>query len=117
VSFNTGMMNLVIHQQLQSLLWHLLRHLVSLLDLINLTKILNLPIIATTVDVERVFSEGRNQINWNQKSMSSQAFRAQMCVGSWYSAPWFSMDLADISKKLQVYIDPYRLYRSYSHIE
>jgi hypothetical protein len=47
---------------------------------------------ATSSDSERSFSEGRHQINWNQMSMSFQAFRAQMSVGSWSKAPFFSID-------------------------
>ncbi|KAK6971893.1 putative AC transposase [Favolaschia claudopus] len=46
---------------------------------------------ATSVDAERSFSEGRNQIAWNQKSMSSQAFRAKMAS---CQAPFFNLDSA-----------------------
>ncbi|KAK7021592.1 hypothetical protein R3P38DRAFT_2527326, partial [Favolaschia claudopus] len=46
---------------------------------------------ATSVDSERAFSEGRNQIAWNQHSMSSQAFRAQMSLASWSDAPFFDL--------------------------
>ncbi|KAK7037089.1 hypothetical protein R3P38DRAFT_2516794, partial [Favolaschia claudopus] len=47
--------------------------------------------IPTSVDSERAFSEGRNQIAWNQHSMSSQAFRAQMSLASWSDAPFFDL--------------------------
>jgi len=47
------------------------------------------------MDVERAFSEGRNQVNWNQQTMTSQTFRSQMCTGLWYKAPWFSLDHAE----------------------
>ncbi|KAK7456412.1 hypothetical protein VKT23_010660 [Stygiomarasmius scandens] len=47
---------------------------------------------ATSADSERSFSEGRHQISWNQTSMSSQAFRAKMSVGSWSRAPFFSLE-------------------------
>ncbi|KZT63504.1 hypothetical protein DAEQUDRAFT_655905, partial [Daedalea quercina L-15889] len=50
---------------------------------------------ATTADAERQFSEGRNQINWNQHSMSSQTFRMKMCLAAWSKAPWFTMDDAE----------------------
>ncbi|KAI0070266.1 hypothetical protein K474DRAFT_1579070, partial [Panus rudis PR-1116 ss-1] len=49
---------------------------------------------ATTADAERAFSEGRNQVNWNQRSMSSQTFRAKMSLGAWSQAPWFNKDEA-----------------------
>ncbi|KZT64555.1 hypothetical protein DAEQUDRAFT_769611 [Daedalea quercina L-15889] len=50
---------------------------------------------ATTADAERQFSEGRNQINWNQHSMSSQTFPPKMCLAAWSKAPWFTMDDAE----------------------
>ncbi|KAK7041090.1 hypothetical protein R3P38DRAFT_2512622, partial [Favolaschia claudopus] len=46
---------------------------------------------ATSVDSERAFSEGRNQISWNQHCMSSQTFRAQMSLASWSEAPFFDL--------------------------
>ncbi|KAK7461760.1 hypothetical protein VKT23_008190 [Stygiomarasmius scandens] len=49
---------------------------------------------ATSADSERSFSEGRTQVAWNQTNMSSQAFRAQMAIGSWYRAPFFKMEQA-----------------------
>ncbi|KAI0658318.1 hypothetical protein C8Q70DRAFT_994701 [Cubamyces menziesii] len=49
---------------------------------------------ASTAPVEREFSMGRTQINWNQESMSSQTFRAKMCVAAWSSAPWYDEDVA-----------------------
>ncbi|KAF9011674.1 hypothetical protein BDZ89DRAFT_885272, partial [Hymenopellis radicata] len=49
---------------------------------------------ATSCGGERSFSEGRNQVGWNQHSMSSQAFREQMSLGSWSTAPFFDLDKA-----------------------
>jgi hypothetical protein len=49
---------------------------------------------ATSVEAERVFSEGRNQVQWNQESLSSQTFRAEMSMGAWTKAPWFNIDRA-----------------------
>ena len=53
------------------------------------------PPSATTADAERTFSEGRNQIAWNQHAMSSQTFRAKMSLGAWAEAPWFSNEIAE----------------------
>ena len=50
---------------------------------------------ATTADAERAFSEGRNQVAWNQHAMSSQTFRAKMSLGAWVDAPWFSNEIAE----------------------
>ncbi|KAI0726111.1 ribonuclease H-like domain-containing protein [Fomitopsis betulina] len=50
---------------------------------------------ATTADAERAFSEGRNQIAWNQHAMSSQTFRAKASLGAWADAPWFSNEMAE----------------------
>ena len=41
----------------------------------------------TSVDAERVFSGGRLQVNHFQHQMSSQSFKAQVAVGSWYDTP------------------------------
>ncbi|KIM55218.1 hypothetical protein SCLCIDRAFT_1221362 [Scleroderma citrinum Foug A] len=41
----------------------------------------------TSVDAERVFSGGRLQVNHLQHQMSSQSFKAQVAVGSWYDTP------------------------------
>ncbi|KAJ7619599.1 hypothetical protein FB45DRAFT_755220, partial [Roridomyces roridus] len=49
---------------------------------------------ATSVDAERAFSEGRHQVSWNQHSMTSQAFRAQMAIASWANAPFFDLTSA-----------------------
>nr|GAT43270.1 predicted protein [Mycena chlorophos] len=50
---------------------------------------------ATSVDMERAFSEGRNMCAWNQRSMSSQTFREQISVAAWYDAPFFDMGIAE----------------------
>ena len=39
--------------------------------------------LATTVDVERVFSHGRFLLPYTRNQLSSDSFRAQMCVGAW----------------------------------
>ena len=41
------------------------------------------PLLATTVDVERVFSRGRFLLPYTRNQLSSDSFRAQMCVGAW----------------------------------
>jgi hypothetical protein len=43
--------------------------------------------LASSVDAERAFSGGRLQVNHLQHGVSSQTFRAQMAVGSWYKTP------------------------------
>ncbi|KAI0727722.1 hypothetical protein C8Q72DRAFT_436631 [Fomitopsis betulina] len=50
---------------------------------------------ATTADAERAFSEGRNQVAWNQRVMSSQTFRAKMSFGAWATAPWFNYSIGE----------------------
>ncbi|KAI0662356.1 ribonuclease H-like domain-containing protein, partial [Cubamyces menziesii] len=50
--------------------------------------------IASTAPAEREFSEGRTMINWNQEGMSSQTFRAKMCVSAWSGAPWYNEEVA-----------------------
>lgn len=42
---------------------------------------------ASSVDAERAFSGGRLQVNHLQHGVSSQTFKAQMAVGSWYKTP------------------------------
>ncbi|KAI0312269.1 hypothetical protein OF83DRAFT_1067493, partial [Amylostereum chailletii] len=49
---------------------------------------------ATGADAERVFSEGRNQLSWNQHSMSPQTFRNKMSIGAWSKAPCFDVEMA-----------------------
>ncbi|KAH9832093.1 uncharacterized protein C8Q71DRAFT_704957, partial [Rhodofomes roseus] len=49
----------------------------------------------TTADAELAFSEGRNQVAWNQRAMSSQTFRAKMSLGAWADAPWFDYNVAE----------------------
>ncbi|KAF7300733.1 HAT family dimerization protein [Mycena kentingensis (nom. inval.)] len=44
---------------------------------------------ATSVDVERAFSEGRREIGFMQHNMSAQTFRAEMALGSWDGQPFF----------------------------
>jgi hypothetical protein len=43
--------------------------------------------LASSVDAERAFSGGRLQVNHLQHGVSSQTFKAQMAVGSWYNTP------------------------------
>ena len=40
-------------------------------------------ILATTVDVERMFSQGRIVLSHIRNCLSSQSTRALMCVGAW----------------------------------
>ena len=42
---------------------------------------------ATSVDAERAFSKGRQQVNFTQHNMSSETFTARMAVGSWAKTP------------------------------
>ncbi|KAG1847936.1 hypothetical protein C8R48DRAFT_563267, partial [Suillus tomentosus] len=42
---------------------------------------------ASSVDAERAFSGGCLQVNHLQHGVSSQTFKAQMAVGSWYNTP------------------------------
>ncbi|KAF8234898.1 hypothetical protein L208DRAFT_1131263, partial [Tricholoma matsutake] len=44
---------------------------------------------ASSVDAEWAFSSGCLQISHLQHNMSSQAFRAQMAVGSWAQSPLY----------------------------
>ena len=41
--------------------------------------------IATSVDVERLFSRGRNVLSHVRNRLSSQSVRALLCLGSWSS--------------------------------
>ncbi|KAI0721753.1 hypothetical protein C8Q72DRAFT_1001264 [Fomitopsis betulina] len=50
---------------------------------------------ATTTDTEQQFSEGWNQINWNQHSMLLQTFCVKMCVAVWSKAPLFNIDVVE----------------------
>ena len=47
------------------------------------------PVIASSVNAERAFSGGRLQVNHLQHGMSSQTFKAQTAVGSWFGPPIF----------------------------
>ncbi|KAL1688913.1 hypothetical protein GGG16DRAFT_37664, partial [Schizophyllum commune] len=49
---------------------------------------------ATTVDVERAFSEGRREVNFMQTSMSHDTFNASMVVGSLAKLPSFDIKRA-----------------------
>ena len=44
-------------------------------------------VLASSVDAERAFSGGRLQVNHLQHQISSQSFKAQVAVGSWYNSP------------------------------
>jgi len=46
-------------------------------------------VIASSVDAERAFSGGRLQVNHLQHGMSSQTFKAQTAVSSWFGPPIF----------------------------
>lgn len=41
---------------------------------------------ATSVDVERVFSRGRNLLPYNRNRLSTQSIRALLCLGEWSRA-------------------------------
>lgn len=53
-----------------------------------------IPYTATSVEAERAFSKGRNQIDWNQESMGQETFNPRMVMESWAKAPWFNMETA-----------------------
>ncbi|KAG2053088.1 hypothetical protein BDR06DRAFT_886591 [Suillus hirtellus] len=42
---------------------------------------------ASLVDAEQAFSGGCLQVNHLQHGVSSQTFKTQMAVGSWYNTP------------------------------
>ncbi|KZV81577.1 hypothetical protein EXIGLDRAFT_590460, partial [Exidia glandulosa HHB12029] len=42
-----------------------------------------LVIPATSVDVERVFSRGRQLLPYNRNRLSAESVRALLCVGAW----------------------------------
>ncbi|KAG2353393.1 hypothetical protein BDR07DRAFT_1283007 [Suillus spraguei] len=42
---------------------------------------------ASSVDAEQAFSGGRLQVNHLQHGISSQTFKAQVSVGSWFNTP------------------------------
>ena len=52
----------------------------------SLRKLMSI-LLASSVDAERTFSGGRLQVNHLQHQMSSQSFKAQVAVGSWYNTP------------------------------
>jgi hypothetical protein len=70
---------------LASIAWHwitllsLVRVFISLLLFIQLITI----ILATSVDVERVFSQGRLLLSHIRSRLSVQSTRALMCLGVW----------------------------------
>jgi hypothetical protein len=43
--------------------------------------------LASSVDAERAFSNGRLMVNHLQHQMSSRTFQAKMAVGSWAGTP------------------------------
>ncbi|KAL1673130.1 hypothetical protein EV122DRAFT_223302, partial [Schizophyllum commune] len=49
---------------------------------------------ATTVDVERAFSEGRREVNFMQTQMCHDTFNASMVVGSLARLPSFDLKKA-----------------------
>ncbi|KAI5823656.1 hypothetical protein K523DRAFT_254753, partial [Schizophyllum commune Tattone D] len=49
---------------------------------------------ATTVDVERAFSEGQREVNFMQTSMSHDTFNASMVVGALAKLPSFDIKRA-----------------------
>lgn len=57
-------------------------------------------IIASSVDAERAFSQGRLQVNHLQHNMSSQTFKANMAIGSWSKTPLLP-GLVDITKIIE----------------
>ncbi|KIJ19537.1 hypothetical protein PAXINDRAFT_69570, partial [Paxillus involutus ATCC 200175] len=48
----------------------------------------------SSVDAERSFSCGRLQVNHLQHNIGSQAFKAQMAIGSWLQTPLLSTEFA-----------------------
>ncbi|KAI6045222.1 hypothetical protein EDC04DRAFT_2598822 [Pisolithus marmoratus] len=62
---------------------------------------------ASSVDAERAFSGGRLQVNHLQHRISSQSFKAQVAVGSWYGSPVLpdTKSIAGIiNKKTRIYV-------------
>jgi hypothetical protein len=45
--------------------------------------------IASSVDAERAFSNGRLEVNHLQHNMSPQTFKAQIAIGSWSRTPLY----------------------------
>ncbi|KAG2078639.1 hypothetical protein BDR04DRAFT_958398, partial [Suillus decipiens] len=57
----------------------------------------------SSVGAERAFSGGRLQVNHLQHGISSQTFKAQVTVGSWFNTPLMpdlSAAIAVIHKKI-----------------
>ncbi len=48
-------------------------------------------LLATSIDTERLFSEGRHKMNFMQHNMSHNTFKASMALGSWVDAPFFNV--------------------------
>ena len=59
----------------------------TLFALLFTNMIIYTHILASSVDAERAFSGGRLQVNHLQHQISSQSFKAQVAVGSWYDSP------------------------------
>ena len=49
----------------------------------SLSSMIHSPVLATSVDVERVFSQGRLVLSHIRCSLSVQSTRALMCLGVW----------------------------------
>ncbi|KAI5821784.1 hypothetical protein K523DRAFT_318801, partial [Schizophyllum commune Tattone D] len=47
---------------------------------------------ATSVDAERIFSDGRRQISFMQHRMSHDTFKSSMALASWDKAPFFDFE-------------------------
>ncbi|KAG2126624.1 uncharacterized protein EDB93DRAFT_1070637, partial [Suillus bovinus] len=56
---------------------------------------------ASLVDAEWAFSGGRLQVNHLQHGVSSQTFRAQMAVRSWYKTPLMN-DLSAVTSIMRM---------------
>lgn len=54
--------------------------------LMRITNLHETLILATSVDVERVFSKGRIAVNHLRNRLSAQSTRAILCLNSWYHA-------------------------------
>jgi hypothetical protein len=49
----------------------------------SILSVVLIPLVATTVEVERTFSQGRLVLPHIRNRLSSQSTRALMCVGNW----------------------------------
>jgi len=50
-------------------------------------------LLASSVDAERAFPDGRLQVNHLQHGISSQSFKALVTLESWYNTPLMDKDL------------------------